>query len=173
MVGMEACRGAHHLGQRLATFSHSVRLITRWLQGEGITRGKLIAGCLEVIDWLRGSVVWPDITAWRDSILVLELSEESIPSSAVVRMFRSLAATTALDVVHGILFGRPYGHPKDFDAYDGALLASRCESGLGTIPLIARMDVGHTDPMMTIPYEIEAEIDCEHRQLRFMTAGVG
>jgi transposase len=27
LVGMEACCGAHHLGQRLVTFGHTVRLI--------------------------------------------------------------------------------------------------------------------------------------------------
>lgn len=43
--------------------------------------------------------------------------------------------------------------------YDAALLPSCRESGLDTVPVIARMDFGHTDPMLTIPYGIEAEID--------------
>lgn len=50
----------------------------RWVQGAGVHRGKLIGGYLEVVDWLRGSSVWPDASQWRDSILFLELSEEAI-----------------------------------------------------------------------------------------------
>ena len=48
----------------------------RWLQGSGQHRGKLIGGCLEVVDWLRGTPVWPEPSAWRNSIVFLETSED-------------------------------------------------------------------------------------------------
>ena len=54
----------------------------RWLQGRGIRRGRLIGGCLEVVDWLRGSPVWPDLSVWRESIMFLEPSEEAVPPGA-------------------------------------------------------------------------------------------
>jgi muramoyltetrapeptide carboxypeptidase LdcA involved in peptidoglycan recycling len=44
----------------------------KWLQGSGQHRGKLIGGCLEAVDWLRGTPVWPGPEVWRNSILFLE-----------------------------------------------------------------------------------------------------
>src|SRR5580704_15089734 len=39
----------------------------RWLQGTGQHRGHLIGGCLEAVDWLRGTPVWPEPAVWRNS----------------------------------------------------------------------------------------------------------
>ena len=36
----------------------------RWLQGSGQHCGRLIGGCLDVLDWLRGTPVWPNPDAW-------------------------------------------------------------------------------------------------------------
>lgn len=143
----------------------------RWLQGSGIHRGGLIGGCLEVVDWLRGTPVWPELSVWRKSILFLELSEEAIPPTAVVRVLRSIAATGALQKVRGILFGRPYGEESSFDAYDSALLQACRELGLVSLPLVTRMDFGHTDPMFVLPYGVEAEIDCDRQELHYTEAG--
>ncbi|MBV8728246.1 MAG: LD-carboxypeptidase, partial [Acidobacteriia bacterium] len=52
-----------------------------WLQGSGKHRGTLMGGCLEVMDWLRGTPVWPSPADWRNSILFLETSEDQ-PSPA-------------------------------------------------------------------------------------------
>ena len=144
----------------------------RWLQGSGIRQGRLIGGCLEVVDWLRGTPVWPDLSVWRESILFLELSEEATPPSAVVRIFRSIAATGALEATRGILFGRPYGEEETFGEYETALLQVCRELGLKSLPLVTQMDFGHTDPMLTIPYGIKAELDCDRQEFRYIDAAV-
>jgi muramoyltetrapeptide carboxypeptidase LdcA involved in peptidoglycan recycling len=144
----------------------------RWLQGNGICRGKLLGGCLEVMDWLRGSPVWPALSVWQESILFLELSEEAITPGAVVRILRSIGATGALHSVRGILFGRPYGDVGGFAAYDTALLDVCRELGLKSLPLITQMDFGHTDPMFVVPYGVEAELDCDRQQFRYVEAAV-
>jgi muramoyltetrapeptide carboxypeptidase LdcA involved in peptidoglycan recycling len=129
-------------------------------------------GCFEVVDWLRGSPVWPDVSVWRESILFLEHSEEMIPPSTVLRILRSIAATGALEAVRGLLFGRPCGDEASFAAYDAALLDACRELGLESLPLVTRLDFGHTDPMFTIPYGVEAALDCDRQELRFLEAGV-
>lgn len=48
----------------------------------GRHRGRLVGGCLEVIDWLRGAPIWPDHFVWRDSIVFLEISEDAPSASA-------------------------------------------------------------------------------------------
>jgi muramoyltetrapeptide carboxypeptidase LdcA involved in peptidoglycan recycling len=94
----------------------------KWLKGSGQHRGRLIGGCLDVMDWLRGTPVWPEAWVWRDSILFLETSEDQPSPTLVTYMLRSLAAAGALNDVRGILYGRPYGDEAGFQAYDDALL---------------------------------------------------
>ena len=140
----------------------------RWLQGTGRHRGHLVGGCLEVIDWLRGTPIWPEQSVWRNSIVFLEISGDTSSASAVVRMLRALAATGALREARGIFFGRPYGDEAKFGQYDDAILQVIAELRLGSLPLITRMDFGHTDPKFIVPYGVEAQIDCEAQQIRFL-----
>jgi muramoyltetrapeptide carboxypeptidase LdcA involved in peptidoglycan recycling len=140
----------------------------KWLQGSGRHRGRLIGGCMDVIDWLRGTPVWPEPEVWRNSILFLETSEDQPSPMLVTYMLRSLGATGALNDIQGILYGRPFGHEASFQAYDDALLRVLAELKLTSIPLITRMDFGHTDPKLTLPIGVAAEIDCDVQQIRLL-----
>jgi hypothetical protein len=137
----------------------------RWLQGSGKHCGRLIGGCLEVIDWLRGTPVWPEPSVWRNSILFLETSEDQPSPTLVTYMLRSLAATGAFNEVQGILYGRPYGDEGSFEVYDDGLLRVLAELKLTSLPVITRMDFGHTDPKFVLPIGVAAEIDCDSKQL--------
>jgi len=141
-----------------------------WLQGSGQHRGQLIGGCLEAVDWLRGTPVWPEPSVWRNSILFLETSEDQPSPTVVTYMLRALAATGALSEARGILYGRPCGDEASFQAYDIALLRVLGELGLTSLPVITRMDFGHTDPKFILPYGVEMEIDCDRRQIRLLEA---
>jgi muramoyltetrapeptide carboxypeptidase LdcA involved in peptidoglycan recycling len=140
----------------------------RWLQGSGQHRGRLIGGCLDVLDWLRGTPVWPESSMWRNSILFLETSEDEPSPTVVTYMLRSLAATGALNEVRGILYGRPYGNEAGFQAYDDALLGVLAELNLASLPVITRMDFGHTDPKFVLPIGVAAEIDCDGKKIRLL-----
>jgi muramoyltetrapeptide carboxypeptidase LdcA involved in peptidoglycan recycling len=143
----------------------------QFLQGKGIHRGRLLGGCIGVLDWLRGTFVWPKREAWQGAILFIETSEEAPPPSEVLRALRTLAAMRILEGLSGILFGRPGGQTSidDFDDYDQAILQATGEAGLDELPVVTRMDFGHTDPVFILPYGMEAEIDCEAR--RFSVVG--
>ena len=41
-----------------------------------------------------------------------------------------------------------------------------------TLALITGMDFGHTDPMMTLPYGIQAEVDFRLQQFRIVESAV-
>lgn len=96
----------------------------RFLQGQGLRRGHLIGGCFEVLDWLRGTEVWPEAERWQDAILFLETSEEAPSPEAVIRGLRTYAALGILPKLAGLLFGRPGGQiPLEAHvAYDRSLL---------------------------------------------------
>jgi muramoyltetrapeptide carboxypeptidase LdcA involved in peptidoglycan recycling len=147
----------------------------RWLQGRGKTSGHLLGGCLEVLDWLRGTDYWPSLDEWEGAILFLETSEEAPSTSYVNRFLRSLDAMGILRRLNGLLFGRPGGQLSDEErcAYAGTLVDTISgEAGYTELPIITNMDFGHTDPMMTLPYGMEAEIDCDNRVFSILESGV-
>ena len=135
----------------------------KFLQGKGMHRGPLIGGCIEVLDWTRGTDIFPD--NWQNAILFLETSEEAPPPEMVARTLRVFAAMGILGQLSGILFGRPGGNisPDTFADYDRAILqVVNDEQGLIDLPVITHMDFGHTAPMFVLPYGVQAEIDCEN-----------
>lgn len=147
----------------------------RYLQGEGVHRGHLLGGCLEVLDWLRGTPLWPRPQQWQNALLFLETSEEAPPPEAVARFLRTLAAMDVLPRLAGILFGRPGGElpPEQFEAYDRALLQVVArEEGLTSMPIVTCMDFGHTDPMFVLPYGVQAQVDCRAQTFAILEAAV-
>lgn len=148
----------------------------RFLQGTQAAEGPLFGGCLEVIDWLRGTPVWPDAHALRGAILFIETSEEAPSPTTVARALRSLAAMGLLRDLSGLLFGRPGGHTlpvERFDDYDRAIMEVVAdEEGLTELPVVTRMDFGHTDPMCVLPYGIRARIDPVARTFEIVESAV-
>jgi muramoyltetrapeptide carboxypeptidase LdcA involved in peptidoglycan recycling len=125
----------------------------------------LIGGCLEVLDWARGTEIFP--ANWQDAILFLETSEDTPPPELVACTLRVYAAMGILSKLSGILFARPGGDVpvEKFEEYDNAILqVVKHEEGLTHLPVITRMDFGHTSPMFVLPYGVQAEIDVENKR---------
>ena len=147
----------------------------RYLQGKGAHRGHLLGGCMEVLDWVRGTALWPDAERWENAIFFVETSEEAPSAESLERHLRVLAVMGILPRLAGILFGRPGGGipAEQFEAYDEALLqVVTREEGLSKMPIVTRMDFGHTDPMFVLPYGVEAEIDCDAQRVVICEAAV-
>jgi muramoyltetrapeptide carboxypeptidase LdcA involved in peptidoglycan recycling len=147
----------------------------RWSGGAAPRRGRLLGGCLDVLDWLRGTDYWPPLTDWQDAILFIETSEEAPPPPYVERMVRVLGAMGVLQRLSGMLVGRPGGAlpPAQFAEYDAAIeRVVREELGLHDLPIITRMDFGHTDPYFVLPYGALAEIDPVNQRFSILEAAV-
>jgi muramoyltetrapeptide carboxypeptidase LdcA involved in peptidoglycan recycling len=147
----------------------------RWLQGDGAYRGPLIGGCIEVLDWLRGTDFWPDSHHWDGAILFLEASEDMPSPDAVWLYLRTYAALGILQKLSGILYARPGGQiaPDKFEEYDEVLMqVVAIEEGLTHLPIVTNVDFGHTDPMLVLPYGTTAEIDCIKQQFSILESGV-
>ena len=150
---------------------------TGWnfLQGKGVQQGHLLGGCLEVLDFLRGTDFWPESAFWQDAILFLETSEDAPPPNLVKYILRSYASMGILKQLSGILFGRPGGNipVEKFKEYDEVLYQVVTEEeGLSDLPIITHMDFGHTDPMFVLPYGVQAEIDCNAQQFAILENAV-
>ena len=147
----------------------------RFLQGRGMVQGRLIGGCLDVLEWLPGTLVWPELGAFDGAILFLETSEEAPLPVSVVRALRIFAAMGILQRLSGILFGRPGGAvPIDeFHRYDEAILRVVAEEeGLTDLAIITNMDFGHTDPMFVLPYGVNGQIDCDRQEFLITESAV-
>jgi len=146
----------------------------RYLQGSGLTEGRLVGGCLDVLDWMIDTDVWPDASVWEGVILFIETSEMGVPPEVVSRFLRRLSGLGILQSINGILFGRPGGHklsPDEFDDYDDAILSALSRDGID-IPVITRMDFGHTDPMFVLPYGVSAQIDSDNHTFTILESAV-
>lgn len=147
----------------------------RLLQGEGTASGHLLGGCFEVLECLKGTDYWPSRDQWKGAILFIETSEDAPSPTNCEHWLRNYAAQGILQELSGILFGRPGGSvaDSDFAKYDDALLkVVSKENGLKDLPIMSRMDFGHTDPMFLIPYGLHTEILCSECSLVIKENGV-
>ncbi len=129
---------------------------------EHVCKGRLIGGCLESLQFLNGTELWPNLSVWEQSILFLETSEAGIEPGGVTRFLRNLAAQGILSSLNGILFSKPGGKhmtAESFPKYDQSLLKVFEEYDLPLIPIVTCMDFGHSDPMWTLPYGALTEIN--------------
>ena len=58
------------------------------------------------------------------------------------------------------------------EAQKEAVVRALDEAGMHGLPVLADLDIGHTDPVATLPYGALAEIDCEGATLTVLEASV-
>jgi len=144
----------------------------KFLQGNTKIQGKLIGGCVEVLEFLKGTDFWLDKSEWKNKILFLETSEEMMPPDNFRRVLRNYVAQGIFEKINGLIIGRPY-HNRFSDEYNNILLqVVRDEQGNDQLPIVTEMDFGHTCPTFTIPYGVLAEIDCIQKTFSIVESGV-
>ena len=133
---------------------------------DGHATGPLLGGCLETVCWhLKGSATWLDPTG---AILLLETSEEA-PSPAYVDAYLTdLEQIGVFDAAAALLVGRPYGYTPELARELWDVVARRTEPA--GLPVLANIDAGHADPMFTLPFGVEAEVDAGQKLLRLLEA---
>ena len=121
-----------------------------WILQEGKAEGTSLGANLCTFQLLHGTEFMPDI---RGSILFLEDDYESHPRT-FDRDFESLSRQPGFDQVRGILIGRFEPRtangfpPMDRDQLEKIVACKTLPKG---IPIIANVDFGHTNPMITFP----------------------
>ncbi|MBK5228343.1 MAG: LD-carboxypeptidase [Actinobacteria bacterium] len=121
----------------------------------GRAEGSLLGGCLETIAWhVRGTDIWIDPGG---AVLFLETSEESPSPAHVYGYLTTLERDGVLDLIAGLVIGRPYGYDEEAKKALFEVIARHTESA--GIPVLADVDLGHTDPMLTLPLGATATLD--------------
>jgi len=144
----------------------------RFLQGKGVVKGTLLGGCLEVMESLKDTRFWVQPEEWKGKIMFIETSEEKMLPHQFRWILRNYAASGILANITGLIVARPYDNTY-YQEYDDILRTIiREEEGLDQLPIITGMDFGHTAPIFTLPYGVNAQIDCEKETFSILESGV-
>jgi len=132
----------------------------------GVASGPLLGGCLETICWhLKGSTSWLDPTG---AILFLEMSEEAPSPAHVDGYLIDLEQLGVFAAAAALVFALPYGYTPESTKMLWDVVARRTEaSGL---PVLANVETGHADPMVTLPLGAVAELDAGAKRFRLVDA---
>ncbi len=143
-----------------------------WLR-EGKCAGPIIAGCLHSLLQLKGTKYAPDYTG---KILAIDFSEgienfaKGFPIQYVACQIADLALSGIFSQVSGLVLGRPFGYDeperKEFIEMINRQLATY------DFPILANVNIGHADPIITLPEYILAELDSSQNILRLLESGV-
>ena len=141
------------------------------LQGSGVVQGRLIGGCIEVLEFAKGTPLWPAKEYWKDSILFFETSEELPTPANIEYWLRNYGTQGILQQAKGIIFGKPQNE-KYYEEYKESIRLIMKELSLESLPILYNLNFGHAEPKFVLPYGAMAEIDCDNRKFSILDSGV-
>lgn len=146
----------------------------RWLNGSEPARGPLVGGCIEVLEFLKGSRYWSPEEWWNGRILFLETSEDEPTVEQVRYWLFNYGIQGVFDRISGLLFGRARGYSDERKgALDEAIHSVVVdEFGATQMTIVTNMDFGHTDPQWILPLGVTAELDPRARTFKLLEPAV-
>jgi muramoyltetrapeptide carboxypeptidase LdcA involved in peptidoglycan recycling len=137
-----------------------------WLK-EGRAEGKLIGGCLESLQHLRGTEYWPD---WDEVIFFFETSEDKPSPETVDGILMDYENMGVFEKLSGMIVGRPMRYSEEEKRSLRERILERTQRY--AFPVVTDMDFGHTAPQFTIPLGCRARIDTAQKHFEIMEAAV-
>lgn len=141
------------------------------IQGTGTVVGELIGGCIEVLEFAKGTVLWPEETYWENSILFFETSEDKPTPEYLKGWLRNYGAQGILQKANGIIFGKPQDEAYA-EEYKDVIKQVMKEYHLEDVPVMCHMNFGHTEPKMILPYGARAAINCDEVSFTILDSAV-
>ena len=138
------------------------------LQGTGKVRGKLLGGCIELLNMINNTEIWPSLDEWKNKILFIETSEEKPTPQYVTYFLRNLHAQGILDVINGIIVGKPQSETYYEEYKQSYIKAIREEAKREDLPIIYNCNFGHSEPIGIIPYGINCELNCDNKRITLL-----
>ncbi|QKY68825.1 S66 peptidase family protein [Lentibacillus sp. CBA3610] len=141
------------------------------LQGSGIVQGRLIGGCMDVLETAKGTKIWPEAEDWENSILFLEVADGTLEPTRIKSWLRNYGAQGILHKVNGVIFGKPQDEMY-FAEYKKVIQEVMKENDLENLPVLFNLNFGHTKPKTILPYGIPAKINCHDETFSILESGV-
>ncbi|PTE90438.1 LD-carboxypeptidase, partial [Staphylococcus equorum] len=128
------------------------------INGHGKVQGHLIGGCLETLNNLRGTNLFPDINKFDDAILFIENSGSLGNLHIIEQNIRTLGYIDVLKRVNGIIIGTP-PNLENIKLIKSIWEDTIKEWDIAETPIVFNASFGHNEPKCVIPYGVMAEID--------------
>lgn len=144
----------------------------QWLK-YGKAEGPIMGGCIASMMHLRGTEYFPD---FDDSIFFWEISESESDFTKGERPENIDAYLTDLELsglfkkIKGMIIGRPFGYTSQQIELLKKIIGIRTKDY--DFPIIFSVDIGHTDPMLTVPLGTRVKLDSEENLFYFLESGV-
>jgi len=142
------------------------------LQGKGKVRGRLLGGCIEVLDIINGTKIWPSVEEWKDKILFIETSEDKPLPDNFKYFLRTMQAQGIIDVINGIIVGKPQNETYYEEYKEVIKQVISIEAKRPDLPIIYNVNFGHSEPIGIIPYGTLCEIDCDDKKITLLENSV-
>lgn len=141
------------------------------INGTGKAQGHLIGGCLEVLNNLRGTQYFPDMTDFKNAVLFLETSECTLDPEIFEDYLRAMSVMGIFEHINGIVIGRPFDgfYYAEYKEIWRKILS---EAGRSDLPVLYNASFGHNEPKFIIPYGLQAEIDTENLTFKILESAV-
>lgn len=138
-----------------------------WLK-EGKIKGEILGGCLPVILHLAGTKYWPD---FKDKILLLETpeGEDFRKGESLANVDSDLGDLRNLGVfkrVKGLVFGRGFGYTEEQIEELKEIILYNTRDYI--FPILYNVDIGHTDPMITLPLGVQIALDSSKNKFEIL-----
>lgn len=157
--------GEEHMGEQTPRFPNTGYEL---IQGEGIVQGELLGGCIDVFPELLGTSLWPELSDWKGKILLIETSESNMPEDMLTWLLRNLQAQGILNVINGIVVGKP-AYREKYETYKEVYKkVVGFEAGRPELPVLYNVNVGHAYPIGVFPLGLKYEINCGKKRLRLL-----
>lgn len=138
------------------------------LQGRGIVSGHLLGGCVEVFMACIGTEIWPSLAEWKGAILFFESSEDRPLPEFVRWTLRNLAAQGILNVINGIIVGKPCGEVYYEEYKKEIIKVVATEEGLTDLAIFYNVNFGHSMPITVLPYGIKTELNSDKKTITLL-----
>lgn len=124
--------------------------------GAGAATGALIGGNLQTLLRLAGTPWWP-----RFAGKVLFWEDVGVPEHGLDGMLTQLRLLGVWDAVAAVVIGKVVT-PAEDGWFPPDRVADLVQDVAGrTLPIVAGVDLGHTDPMLTFPVGVEVRVDAD------------
>ncbi len=142
-----------------------------WLR-EGTAQGKIIGGCVPSMNHLAGTEYWIDPAGGIFFIDIPEGHEfgQGLPISDLDSFLADLDNLGIFSRIKGLVIGRPYNYSAEQRSELTRLIKYYTRST--TYPILLDVNLGHTDPIVTLPLGVQATLNSKENKFSLEEPGV-
>ncbi len=142
-----------------------------WWQ-EGKAEGQIIGGAIPTLTYLAGTEYWIDP---KGKLFFIDIPEGDYPGEPFSKSWLDtfLSNMDNLGVfssISGLIIGRPYGYQNKDNEELKEIMGKYTKDH--NFPILFNVNLGHTSPIITLPFGAKAIIDSENNNFEILESGV-